>query len=308
MIILNSKDLEEVLTPEVSINAIKDAFSFYSSGKIIQPQRQVLTIKGNWWGIMPSYTDFSFVTKIVNVIPSNKERNLPSVQGVVILMSPDTGEPLAIIEGSTLTAIRTASASVLSTELALKRRSIGTLGVIGAGMEARYHLKIALKYFSVSKVLISARKNHYQLAKEFGGEAVELEKLLRESEVIYATTSSDKPVVLGKFLSEDFHVSSIGAHTPNAREIDDETIKKAKTYFVDSIQAVLNETGDFIQPKNLGILPKNVYEIGEIINKGISIERPSIFKTVGIASQDNLTAYVAYNEAIKKGIGIQVFL
>lgn len=308
MIILSSKDLEEVLTPEASVNAVRQAFSMFSSGKINQPQRQVLTIKGNWWGIMPSFTDFSFSTKIVNVIPSNKEKNLPSVQGIVILMSVDTGEPLAILEGSTLTAIRTASASVLSTELAIGKRKIDTLGVIGAGMEARYHLKIALKYFSVSRVLITARKSHHQLAKEFGGEAVDLEELLKESNVIYATTSSSTPVVIGKYLNEDFHVSSIGAHTPNAREIDNDTIKKVKTYMVDSIDAVSSESGDYIEPKSLGILPKNIYEIGEVINRKLTIERPSIFKTVGIAAQDNLTAYEAYKEALKKGIGLNVSL
>ncbi|QIW24969.1 ornithine cyclodeaminase family protein [Sulfolobus sp. S-194] len=305
MIILTGKDLEEVLKPEIAVNAVRDAFSLFSSGKVIQPQRQVITIKGNWWGIMPSFTDFSFSTKIVNVIPKNKEKGLPSVQGVAILMSPDTGETLAVLEGSVLTAIRTASASVLSTELALGSRHIDTLGIIGAGMEAKYHLKIALKYFSVSRVLISARKSHYELAKEYNGEAVELERLLKESQVIYATTSSDKPVVLGKFLSNDFHVSSIGAHTPTAREIDDEAIMKSKTYFVDSLEAVSNESGDFIEPKRKGIMPQ-IYEIGEIINKNIKIQRPSIFKTVGIAAQDNITAYIAYEEALKRGIGIKI--
>lgn len=303
MIFLNSKDLEEVLKPEIAVNAVRQAFSLYSSGKVIQPQRQVLTVKGNWWGIMPSFTDFSFSTKIVNVIPQNRERKLPSVQGIVILMSPDTGETLAIMEGSVLTAIRTSAASVLSTELALKSRNIDTLGIIGAGMEAKYHLKIALKYFSVSRTLISARKSHYELAKEFGAEAVEHEKLIRESTVIYATTSSDKPVVLGKYLREVFHISSIGAHTPTAREIDDDTILRAKTYMVDSLTAVSSETGDYIQPKARGILPTNVYEIGEVINKGIKVEMPSIFKTVGIAAQDNLTAYEAYKEALRRGIG-----
>ena len=306
MIILSKKDLEDIMAADIAVSAVREAFSLYSAGKVSQPPRQVLTVKGNWWGIMPSFTEFSFSTKIVNVIPQNKERGIPTLQGVAILMSPDTGEVLAVMDGSILTAIRTSAASVLSTEIALKSRKIETLGVIGAGIEARYHLKIALKYFSISRVLITARKSHYELAKEFGAEAVALEKLLKESNVIFATTSSDKPVVLGKYLSEDFHVSSIGAHTPTAREIDDDTVKKAKTYLVDSIEAVSRETGDYIQPKDKGILPKDVHEIGEVINKGIKIQRPSIFKTVGIAAQDNLTAYTAYREAIKRGIGIQV--
>lgn len=305
MIILTSNNLEELLTPEIAVSAVRQAFSLFSSSRIIQPQRQVLTIKGNWWGIMPSYWDKSVTVKIVNVIPENKKKGLPSVQGSVLLFSPDTGEPLALLDGTTLTAIRTSAASVLSTELAFGGRNIGTLGVIGAGMEARYHIKIASGYLKFSRIMVTARSSHVQLAKEFGAEAVDLETLLRNSDVIFATTSSSTPVVLGKFLKDDFHISSIGAHTPEAREIDDETVKRARTYLVDSVEAVSKETGDYIQPVRGGIL-KQVIEIGEVINKGIKIERPSIFKTVGIAAQDNITALTAYEEAVKRGIGIKV--
>ncbi|AAY81650.1 ornithine cyclodeaminase family protein [Sulfolobus acidocaldarius] len=307
MLVLNKTQLEEILDAETAVNAVKEAFSLYSSRRVVQPQRQVLSVKGNWWGIMPSYTDLSLAVKIVNVIPSNKERNIPSVQGVVILMSPDTGETLAILDGLVLTAIRTSSASILSAELAMNTRTIGTLGIIGAGTEARYHLKLGLSYFKVGRVLISARRNHYLLAKEFGAEAVELEKVLREADVIFSTTSSSSPVILGKYLRDDFHISSIGAHTPESREIDDDTIRKIETYMVDSVEAVANETGDYIQPVNSGVLRKEkVIEIGEVINRGLNVKRPSLFKTVGIASEDNLTAYMAYKVALKKGIGINV--
>lgn len=294
MIIIDSKNLEEILTPSEAVRAVKEAFSLYYRGKISQPQRQVLTIKGNWWGIMPSFTDFSVVVKIVNVINDNVKRGLPSVQGIVLLMSPDTGELLAIIDGTILTAIRTAAASVLSTEIAYGTK-VNTLGIIGAGMEAYYHAKIAQGYLSISRILVTARKSHYQLANKINAEAVSLEKLLRESDVIYATTSSTTPVVLGSLLKNDFHVSSIGAHTPDSREIDDETIRKVKTYIVDSLEAVSKETGDYIKPKSSGLLDRvNVLEIGKIVAENIKVERPSIFKTVGIAAEDNISAYYAY--------------
>ncbi|BDC19773.1 ornithine cyclodeaminase family protein [Acidianus sp. HS-5] len=292
MLYLDGKKLEEVLPAKDAVNAVKEAFSLYYQGKITQPQRQVLTIKGNWWGIMPSYTDFSVAVKIVNVINENKNRGLPAVQGIVILMSPDTGEPLAVIDGTILTAIRTASASVLSAELSYGHK-IPTLGIIGAGLEAYYHAKISSEYLSVSRILITARKSHVELAKKIGAEAVDLQTLLKESDVIFSTTSSKNPVVLGKFLKEDFHISSIGAHTPDAREIDDDTIAKTKTYIVDSMQAVSSESGDYIQPQKKGLI-RNVIEIGKIIVERIKVERPSIFKTVGISAQDNLTAYYTY--------------
>lgn len=294
MIVIDAKKLEEILTPKEAVRAVKEAFSLYYQQKISQPQRQVLTIKGNWWGIMPSFTDFSVVVKIVNVINDNPKRGLPSVQGIVLLMSPDTGEILGVIDGAILTAIRTAAASILSTEIAYGNR-VNTLGIIGAGTEAYYHAKLAQGYLSVSRILITARKSHYELAKKVGGEAVDLEKLLKESDVIYATTSSKTPVVLGKLLKEDFHISSIGAHTPDSREIDDDTILKVKTYIVDSLEAVSKEAGDYIQPKSSGLLDRvNVVEMGKIITEGIKVDRPSIFKTVGISAEDNISAYYAY--------------
>ncbi|MEM3269286.1 MAG: ornithine cyclodeaminase family protein [Saccharolobus sp.] len=307
MLLLTAKELNEILKAEIAVNAVKQAFSLFSSGKISQPNRIVLDIKGNWWGLMPSLAENSFALKIVNVIAKNKEKGLPSVQGVVILMSPETGETLSILDGNVLTAIRTSAASILSTEIALHSRNIGNLGVIGAGTEAYYHAKLALEYFKVDKLFVTARKSHMEFARKVNGEATDLETLLRKSDVIFATTSSTTPVVFGKYLKEVFHVSSIGAHTPEAREIDDDTIAKVKTYMVDSLAAVSAESGDYIIPNQKGMLKdKMVIEIGEVINKGIKIERPSLFKTVGIAAEDNITAYVAYQEAIKRGIGINV--
>jgi len=298
MIFIDKEKLDEVLTPERAINAVKEAFVLFSQGKINQPLRQSLIVKGNWWGIMPSYTDFSFVVKIVNVINKNREKGLPPVQAAVILLSPDNGEPLAYIDGTYLTAIRTSAASILSTEISYGKK-IGTLGIIGAGLEAEYHAKIALGYLSVSRLLISARKRHTDLAKKVGGEAVDLDTLLKESDVIFATTSSKTPVIFGDKLKEDFHVVSIGAFTPDSREVDDNTIRRIKTYLVDSLEAVSKESGDYIQPKENGLLKdKNILEIGKVISDKIKIERPSIFKSVGISAQDNLSAYYAYKYSL----------
>ncbi len=298
MILIDKEKINEVLTPDRAVNAVKEAFVLFSQGKINQPLRQSFIIKGNWWGVMPSYTDFSFVVKIVNVMDKNREKGLPPVQAAVILFSPEDGEPLAYIDGTYLTAIRTSAASVLSAEIAYGKK-INTLGIIGAGLEAEYHAKIALGYLSVSRLLISARKRHLNLAKKVGGEAVDLQTLLKESDVIFSTTSSKNPVILGNRLKEDFHVASIGAFTPDAREIDDETIKKTKTYLVDSLEAVSKESGDYIQPKEKGLLnDKKIIEIGKVIAENVKIERPSIFKSVGIAAQDNLTAYYAYKYSL----------
>jgi len=306
MLFLSGEDLKEVLKPEIAVNAVKKAFIALYEKKIVQVPRQVLYVNNNWWGFMTSYTEKYLVTKIVNVIEANKSKGLPAVQGIVVLLDAENGKPLALMDGTVLTAIRTSAASILSTEIALGgKRRIDVLGIIGAGLEAEYHSIMAQEYFKVNKLLITARKNHYKLAQKVGGEAVDLEKLLRESDVIFATTSSTTPVVLGKLLKEDFHVVSIGAHTPESREIDDETIIRSKTYFVDSLDAVSRETGDYIEPFKKGIL-KKVLEIGEILSRNLKVERPSIFKTVGVPSEDNFAAHFAYEEAVRRNLGVNL--
>ncbi len=304
MLYLRANDIERVLKPEIAVNAVREAFVNFSEGKVDQPKRTVMWVSGDWWAVMQSASERGFVTKVVNVIPRNVVRGMPTTNALVLLFDTQNGQPLAILEGSVLTAIRTAAASVLSTEVAYGR-SVDTLGIIGAGTEAKYHLRVALGYLKVGKVLVTARKSHIDFARKYGAEAVDLETLLKNSDVIYATTTSKQPVVLGKYLKDDFHVSSIGAHTPDSRELDDETIRRSRTYLVDSLSAVEEEAGDYIEPKRAGILPK-VYEIGEVISKGIKVERPSIFKSVGISAQDNFTAYYAYTEALKSGVGLEL--
>ncbi|MCY0860677.1 MAG: ornithine cyclodeaminase family protein [Sulfolobaceae archaeon] len=305
MLVLNREDLLKLLDVKVAVNSMKEAFYKFYTKDIVQSPRQVLTIKSNWWGIMPAFQNKGFTLKIVNVINENVKRGLPTIQGIVILMSVDDGRPLAIIEGSTLTAIRTAATSLLSTELALgSNKKIETLGVIGAGTEAYYHILMARQYFKIDRILITARKSHVELAKKLNVEAVDITTLLRESNVIFTTTSSNTPVVFGSLLREDFHVVSIGAHTPNARELDDDVIVRAKTIFADHLEAVKSESGDFIIPESKGLFKdKRLYSLGEIIAEGLKVERPSVFKSVGIPAQDNAIAITLYEEALKRGIG-----
>ncbi|WP_287689563.1 ornithine cyclodeaminase family protein [Metallosphaera javensis (ex Sakai et al. 2022)] len=297
MKVLTDQDLLNLLPPEKAVSAMKEAFSLLWRGEVISPQRTVVTQKGDWWGVMPCKTRYLFTVKVVAVIPGNRERGLPSVNGAVLALSPDTAEPLAVLPGATLTALRTSATSVLSTEIAVGRK-VGVLGVIGAGQEAEFHIRMAQGYLSPSRVLVTARKSHVELARRTGAEAVELDTLLREADVIFATTSSTSPVVKGSLLKDGFHVASIGAHTPDARELDDDAIRRARTYIVDSLEAVSRESGDYIQPARSGALGAKVLELGEILVKGIRVERPSIFKSVGVAVQDNLATYYAIKELV----------
>ncbi len=310
LLFLSKRDLLEIEDSLSLIDAVKDAFSSFSSGKVKQPERHVDIVNGNWWGTMIGFNDEVFGTKIVNVINTNKEKQgKSSVNGIGILFSSTTGEPECVVEGSALTGLRTAAASVLSTWIAMGSKTIGTLGVIGAGEEAFYHVKLAREFFSIDKIMITARSSHLKLAKEMGITPSDVRTLLSSSDVIFTTTSSRDPVVFGKFLREDFHISSIGAHTPDSRELDDDVITRARTIMVDSMDAVYRESGDVIIPYQTGLLKdKKVVEVGKVIRENLKIERPSVFKTVGIASQDVITMKYLCEKARKDGKGIELTL
>jgi alanine dehydrogenase len=298
VIFLSSRDVDEIMTPELAVRSSRLAFSWFSKGQVSQPRRQVLTVNGNWWGIMPSYGSEVFSLKVVNVIEGNRQRGLPTINGLVLLMSAHDGSPLAIIDGPTLTAWRTAAASVLSTELVMGRK-VGTMGIVGAGTQAKYHHRVATGYLNVDQVLITARKGHLSLAKELGASPVEGDTLFKRADVVFAATSSTVPVVRGALLKDQFHVCSVGAHTMDSRELDDDTIRRTSTFLVDSLEAVSHESGDLKRATELGI---RVMEIGRALEGG-KIERPTVFKTVGIAAQDLAAALLLYQEAQRKGAG-----
>ncbi|WP_243678410.1 hypothetical protein [Vulcanisaeta distributa] len=143
--IISGREVDEVLDNAVGvaglINAIATAFSDYSSGRVRMPQRTVIYLDNDWWGVMPcGARNAGFSVKIVNVIEGNKTRGLPTTQGIVVLMDDITGQPLAVINGTALTAWRTAAATAVS--IKYMARNTHNLAIIGAGLQARYHLML----------------------------------------------------------------------------------------------------------------------------------------------------------------------
>ncbi|BCU68400.1 ornithine cyclodeaminase [Sulfolobales archaeon HS-7] len=281
----SAEELHTIITPEIAVEASKEAFSKYSSGDIKSADRQVLYVEGNWWGVMTAFDKSYFITKIVNVI----ENSTPPINSLIVLFSAISGKPIAVFDGNVITGYRTAGASVLSVEMCWGKK-VDLLGIIGAGTQAKYHAKLALSYLQVDRLFYASRREHPEFEREFGAERYELPKLLSSSQVILSLTSTKSPVILGKYLKDDFHAVSIGAHTPDAREIDDDALLKVKTFVVDAVDAVSKESGDYIYGLSKGLI-RNVAEIGKLRN---GVERPSLFKSVGIATQDLALVKKAY--------------
>jgi len=318
IIILSGKDLEELLRPKVLVDEIAKAFVLFSKGETVTPPRTVMWVEGNWWGVMQSYVPgYGVAVKVVNVIPSNIERGLPTIQAIVTLLDPLRGSPLAIMEGSVLTALRTAAASAISTKYMAPRMD-GDMAIIGTGYQARYQLRFVTEYFKPVKVRIyDIRKdalNRFKTYVESLGFNVYVAKdsmdAVRNARIVIEATTTKEPVIYGNALEPPVHIISIGAHTKDARALDDEVIRKAESIVVDSRKATIEETGDIRIPCEKGLLSLDkVAELGEVVagkkpgRKGDGI---TIFKSVGLAIQDVCVAGLAYRLALERGVGLRV--
>ncbi|PLC67964.1 ornithine cyclodeaminase [Vulcanisaeta sp. EB80] len=322
--VIGEREVNELLDfPESAkklVDAIASAFRDYSVGRVVMPRRTVMYIDNDWWGVMPCGSrNVGFSVKIVNVIESNKLRGLPTTQGIVILLDDTTGVPLAVINGTALTAWRTAAASAVSIKYVAA--SVDNVALIGAGLQARYHVLLLTRVFNIKRLLIYSRTKGkaielMNLARDRGVDSVIVDSgfdAVKQADVVIALTTSKEPVIYGSWLHEGMHVISVGAPERGSREFDDDVIRKASAIVVDSREAVINETGDIIIPMKNGLLAENnLIEIGEIIaglRQGRASSRDiTVFKTVGIAVEDLAAASYVYRLARDRGMGVTIEL
>lgn len=320
ILILGSKELEELLKPEVLIPEIENAFMKYSRNETVTPPRTVMWVEGNWWGVMQSYVpDCGVGVKVVSLIPQNPSRGLPTIQALVTLFDGLNGSPLAVMEGGVLTALRTGAASAVSAKY-LAPKDTGPIGIIGTGYQARYQLRFVSSVYKTDEVVIydirPEQMKTFRVWAESAGfrviEASSSEDLVKKSKIVIEASTTKEPVILGKWLSRDQHVISIGAHAKDYRALDDEAITRFSKIVVDSRKAVLDETGDIRIPLEKSLIKQeDIAELGEVsagYRKGRENDELTLFKSVGLAIQDAAAAALAYRLAKSKGIGIELEL
>ena len=320
ILLLRGKELEELLTPEVLIPEIENAFIKYSRNETVTPPRTVMWVEGNWWGIMQSYVPgYGVGVKVVSLIPQNPTRGLPTIQALVTLFDGLNGSPLAVMEGGVLTALRTGAASAVSAKY-LAPKEVGPIGIIGTGYQARYQLRFVSSVYRTNEVVIhDIRPEQMKLFRNWAEntgfkviEATSCRDLVERSKIIIEASTTKEPVILGRWLSKDQHVISIGAHAKDYRALDDEAITRFGKIVVDSRKAVLDETGDIRIPLEKGLIKQeDIAELGEVsagYRKGRESEELTLFKSVGLAIQDVAAAALAYRLARGKGVGIEIEL
>ena len=248
--------------------------------------------------------------KAICVFPDNPAQGKDAHQGAVILFSRETGEMLALMNASEITAIRTAAVSAVATRL-LAREDARELAIIGAGVEARTHLAALACVRPITRARVSARNFEHteQLAREmqssipFPIEPVESnEAAVRDADVLVTATSSLEPVIRKEWVSPGAHINAIGTHSPGSREIDSGTMAAARI-FVDRRESALNEAGDYLLAAKEGVIgPENIVaEIGELLietKQGrASTTEITLFKSLGLAIEDVACAQYLYRKA-----------
>ena len=310
--ILTSDDVKAALPMPKAIEIMKQAFGQLSAGKATVPLRSKISSDKGDTLLMPAYLHGSqdLGIKIVSIYKDNPSKDIPTVTAIVIVLDPQTGQPRALIEGDSLTAIRTGATGGLASEL-LARRNAKTVALFGAGVQARAQLQGVIAVRSITRInlldlsLSASQKLADEIATWEQAPAVNLvsnsKEAIQDADIIITATTSSKPVFDGHGLKAGTHITGVGSYTPQMREVDETTVQRARIV-VDSREACLAEAGDLIIPKATVDA-----ELGEIIN-GIkpgrhSDEEITFFKTVGVAVEDVAAAAAILSEAETNGLG-----
>lgn len=294
VLFLDEEQVRQHLRMSELIPAMEKALIDFSAGKVTQPVRSVIEVNppGGFFGIMPALTE-GLGLKIVTFYPPNAQRGIPTHMATIFLVDPETGTPLAVMDGRLITEMRTAAVSAAATKL-LASPDAKVLAILGSGVQARSHIGALRLVRNFEEVRVwsptSAHAEHF--AKEVGGKAMPAEEAVRDADVIVTATSSKMSILQGKWLKLGCHVNAVGACRPDWRELDDDAM--ATVVFVDSRAGATTESGDVI------LSGAKIYaELGEALAGKVPsrANETTIFKSLGMAVEDIAAAMLVYRSA-----------
>jgi ornithine cyclodeaminase/alanine dehydrogenase-like protein (mu-crystallin family) len=291
---LDENQVRQHLQMSDLIPAMEKALIAFSTGKVTQPVRSIIKVDppGGFFGMMPALAE-GLGIKIVTFYPPNAERGLPTHMATIFLVDPETGAPLAIMDGRLITEMRTAAVSAAATKH-LAPPDARVLAILGSGVQAHSHVEALslVRGFEEIRVWSRTQAHAEQFAKQVGGKAMSAEAAVRGADVIVTVTSSTIPVLKGEWLKPGSHVDAVGACRPDWRELDDEAMRNV--VFVDTRAAAVQESGDVI------LSGAKIYaELGEMFAGKVSPRRDetTIFKSLGMAVEDIAAALLVYRSA-----------
>jgi ornithine cyclodeaminase/alanine dehydrogenase-like protein (mu-crystallin family) len=279
------------------IPSMERALADFSGGQVVQPLRLMVPVADHegFFGVMPAYAG-ALGAKLVTLYPSNQ--GLPTHHALILLFSPENGEPLVTMDGGLITEMRTAAVSAVATNY-LARSDASVLAIIGSGVQARSHLEALRLVRHFRDVRVWSPRHAAEFAETFKVRAVaSAEEAVTNADVVVTATTSRQPVLFGAWLAPGTHINAVGAPRPDWRELDDATLSRARIY-VDSREATTRESGDIMAANHI------FAELGEVVagtKPGREeAEQITLFKSVGLAVEDVVSADLVYRKAQKTG-------
>lgn len=324
--LIDQEQVTALLGMPDAMAVVADALRAMAEGGAVLPLRTMLRVPGGRgvFGVMPSHLDppDAIGLKAITVFPGNEGTRFDSHQGVVLLFEAAHGSLVAILDASSITAIRTAAASGVATQL-LAREDAEVLAILGTGVQADTHLdamRVArpirvVRAWSrspdnVSRFVTRMRARYPELDVQG---ALTAEQAVAGADVVCTVTASHQPVLRGAWLGPGAHVNAVGASLPTARELDSDAVARARL-FVDRRESTLNESGDFLIPRNEGRFGDDHIrgEIGDLLLGRVpgreSPDDITLFKSLGIAIEDLAAGHYVLAEAERRGVGLVVEL
>ena len=327
LVVLDAQDVTRLLPMDECVEVMARALATVAQGNAILPLRPMIRLPDspNIFALMPAYLGDpkSVGVKVLTVFPVNHGTAIDAHQGAVLLFEADHGRLLAILDATTVTAIRTAAVSAVATRL-LAREDAEDLAILGAGTQGRMHLEAMTVVRPVRRVRVWSRTTeHARALAQIARERFDLHAevcatpaaAVERASIICTTTASPAPVLEGNWLHPGAHVNAVGACIPTTRELDTAAVRRARLY-VDRRESALAEPGDILFPLREGAITADhiVAEIGELLlENGERLRRRgddeiTLFKSLGLAVEDLAAAHHVYQKASVSGTGSWIAL
>jgi ornithine cyclodeaminase len=323
-LLLSEQDVRTVLSMDDLIPAMEEALTRFSNGGVQQPVRTVLPVGRTpgrvegFFGVMPACTADppALGAKLVTVFAGNTALGLPTHFATIVLLDPETGALLAVMDGRYITEARTAAVSAASAKH-LASDDAGVLAIVGSGVQARSHLEALARVRRLADVRVWSpsreRREHFVVEMQPHLEAplraaASVDEAVEGADLIALVTSSRQPVLRSSQVADGAHICAVGACRPDQREMDTALVARARL-FVDSRAGALAEAGDIVIPIGEGVIAESaiVAELGEVFSgraQGRTSSRDvTIFKSLGMAVEDLAAARLAYERAAGRGLG-----
>lgn len=329
MLVLSVKEQQQLLSMKESVEAVAIALSEYSKGNAQTPERIFLPVPSAEGTsiFMPSLVEPAngLGVKFVSIFPENKRIGKKTLYGVFILSDVQTGEPLALLEASYLTALRTGAASGLATQY-LSRENSKVLAMIGTGAQAWGIVRAVLAVRPIERIhlfnrnLSKAEEFAEETKQEFGSLCPEIlimpeaDRAVEGADIVATATNSATPVFSEGSLNSGVHINAVGAFRPHMQEIPTKVVLASSKIAVESRTGALEEAGDLLIPMREGLMtPDDIYaELGDFVNGTkngrVSENEITLFKSVGLAAMDVVVARWMYERALERKVGQVVML